>query len=156
MVTVKISIKKHLEEYMRGKFNDCREGVITLPDKTDLYHTLFDLTSKRPASCPLEQGTLEIALPARRCGKDPAYYNYLSERSQRILERRIELMFWAELHEWIDYNKHMYGIQYIESIFSFMRKFDINGISEDALKKNYYRWRDRTRKQKEKRSYNKS
>ena len=63
MVTVKISIKKHLEEYMRGKFNDCREGVITLPDKTDLYHTLFDLTSKRPASCPLEQGTLEIALP---------------------------------------------------------------------------------------------
>ena len=47
MVTVKISIKKHLEEYMRGKFNDCREGVITLPDKTDLYHTLFDLTSKR-------------------------------------------------------------------------------------------------------------
>ena len=52
MVTVKISIKKHLEEYMRGKFNDCREGVITLPDKTDLYHTLFDLTSKRPASCP--------------------------------------------------------------------------------------------------------
>ena len=65
-------------------------------------------------------------------------------------------MFWAELHEWIDYNKHMYGIQYIESIFSFMRKFDINGISEDALKKNYYRWRDRTRKQKEKRSYNKS
>ena len=139
MVTVKISIKKHLEEYMRGKFNDCREGVITLP-----------------ASCPLEQGTLEIALPDRRCGKDPAYYNYLSERSQRILERRIELMFWAELHEWIDYNKHMYGIQYIESIFSFMRKFDINGISEDALKKNYYRWRDRTRKQKEKRSYNKS
>lgn len=117
MVTVKISIKKHLEEYMRGKFNDCREGVITLPDKTDLYHTLFDLTSKRPASCPLEQGTLEIALPDRRCGKDPAYYNYLSERSQRILERRIELMFWAELHEWIDYNKHMYGIQYIESIF---------------------------------------
>ena len=70
MVTVKISIKKHLEEYMRGKFNDCREGVITLPDKTDLYHTLFDLTSKRPASCPLEQGTLEIALPDRRCGKD--------------------------------------------------------------------------------------
>lgn len=154
MVTVKVNIKKHLEEYLRGKFNDCREGPVVLPDQLDLYHVLFDLVSKRPAICPLEEGALEIALPDRRCGKDPAYYNYLTERSQRILERRIEVMFWADLHDLIDHNKHMYGIEYSESVFSFMRKYDITGIGEDALLKNYYRWREKTRKRDKKRSYN--
>ncbi|MCD7851529.1 MAG: hypothetical protein LUH63_18535 [Parabacteroides sp.] len=155
MVTVKISIKKHLEEYLLGKFNDCREGTVILPDQVDLYHVLFDLASRRPVSCPLDDGTLEIALPDRRIGKDPAYYNYLSERSQRILERRVEVMFWAELHDLIDYNKHMYGIEYAESVFSFMRKYDITSITEDALLKNYYRWRDKVRRRDKKRAYNK-
>ena len=86
MVTIKINIKKHLEQYLRGKFNGCRDGAIVLPDHLDLYHVLFDLMSRRPEECPLDCGTFEIALPDRRCGKDPAYYNYLSERSQRIMQ----------------------------------------------------------------------
>lgn len=157
MVTVRISIKKHLSEYLIGKFNNCKEGPVTLPDDFDLYHTIFDLVQKRPANgIPIENGNLEIVLPDRREGKDPVYYNYLGERAQQILERRIEVKMWAEVHDLIDENKHRYGIEYSESIFSFMSKYDIHSISEDALMKNYYRWRDRVRKRSSKRMYNKS
>ena len=105
MVTIKINIKKHLEQYLRGKFNGCRDGAVVLPDNLDLYHVLFDLMSRRPEDCPLDCGTFEIALPDRRCGKDPAYYNYLSERSQRIFERKVEVMFFAEVHDYADTKK---------------------------------------------------
>lgn len=155
MVSVKISIKKHLEEYLRGKFNDCRNGMVVLPDGLDLYHTLFDLMSRRPASCPLDFGSFEIALPDRRIGKDPAYYNYLSERSQLLFERRVEVMFFAELHDYADEKKHLEGIDYAESVYRFMRMYDITDISEDALIKNYYRWRRKIRRGNKKRAYNK-
>jgi hypothetical protein len=94
-------------------------------------------------------------LPNRREGKDPEYYNYLSERALRMLEDRIESMFWAELHDLIDYNKHILGIEYSETIYTFMLKYDISSISEDAIIKNYYRWRDKIRHRKKKREYNK-
>lgn len=155
MVTAKITIKEHLQEYIEGKFNNCQSGPVSLPDNSDLYHTIFDLTEKIPVNVNSSAGNLEIYLPDRREGKDPAYYNYLGERSQRIIERKIESGFWAELHDLIDENKHFHGIEYAETIFSFMRKYDINSITEDALMKNYYRWRDRVRKKSKKRSYNK-
>ena len=155
MVTIKINIKKHLEQYLGGKFNGCRDGAVVLPDHLDLYHVLFDLMSRRPEDCPLDCGTFEIALPDRRCGKDPAYYNYLSERSQRIFERKVEVMFFAEVHDYADTKKHIEGIEYAESIFRFMRIYDITDISEDALLKNYYRWRKKVRRDSRKRSYNK-
>jgi hypothetical protein len=156
MVSVDISIKKHLEEYVIGKFGDFKNAPVVFPDNLDLYHLLYDLLCKRPSNTPGAVGTLRIALPNRREGKNPEYYNYLSKRSCRILESRIETMFWAELHDLIDYNKHILGIEYSETIYTFMLKYDISSISEDAIIKNYYRWRDRVRHRKRKREYNKS
>lgn len=59
---------------------------------------------------------------------------------------------WAELHELMDENKHIHGIQFKESVFRFMRKYGIESITEDALLKNYQRWRDKQRRKK-KRGY---
>lgn len=155
MVTVRICIKKHLEEYLRGKYCACQDIPVVFPDTADIYHAIFDLMEKRPANVGEPRGDLEIALPDRAIGKDPAWYNYLGERSQRIIERKVELMFWAELHDLVDHNKHIYGGEYAETVYSFMRKYDIESITEDALLKNYYRWREKVRRKDKKRSYNK-
>ena len=155
METVKISIKRHLMEFLKGKYNDCKDSPVVLPDSSDLYHIIFDLMEKRPENGAVCDGELEIALPDRTVGKDPAYYNYLGERSQRILEKKIEVMLWAELHDLLDYSKHMCGTDYAESTYLFMRKFGIYSISEDALLKNYYRWREKVRRREKKRAYNK-
>lgn len=153
MITTRIDIKEHLAEYVRGKYNHCDPGPVFLPDREDLYHTLFDLLEKRPISSQLDRGNLELGLPDRRIGKSPETYNYLGARSCRIISQKIEAQFWAEIHDLIDENKHMYGIQYIETVAYFMRKYGIQSISEDALLKNYYRWRDKVRKKSKRRQY---
>ena len=57
------------------------------------------------------------------------------------------------IYDLLDENKHLYGIQYIETVAYFMRKYGIQSISEDALLKNYYRWRDKVRKKSRRRQY---
>jgi hypothetical protein len=155
MVSISISIKKHLEEYLVGKFNDFKGSPVHLPGNLDICHLLYDLLCKRPSNVPVPDGTLRIALPNRREGKDPEYYNHLSERSQRILENKIESMFWADLHDLMDYNKHILGMGYSDTVYTFMLRYGIHSISEDAIIKNYYRWRDKIRHRKKKREYNK-
>lgn len=156
MVTTRLEIKKHLEEYVKSKYFDIDKGAVVLPDELDLYHVLWDLMEPRRSDSPPDTGTLIIALPDRRIGKNPECYNYLGERSQRIFEKKVEVLFWAELHELIDHNRHVCDIEHSESIYVFMKKHDIISISEDALKKNYYRWREKLRKKSKRRNYNKS
>ena len=153
MVTTKINLQEHLIEYCTGKFNHCTPGPVQFPARLDIYHVIFDLLERRPANCPIDYGNFEIVLPARDVGKRPETYNYLGQRSELIIAKRIELMMWAELHDYLDEQKHQYGYLYVTSVHSFMRKYDIRSLTEDAFLKNYYRWRDRVRHKEKKREY---
>lgn len=152
MIPVKISVEPHIAEYIRGKYHDREAGAVRFPPGLDIYILVYDLLQKRPADRPVDTGNLELLLPERREGKDPATYNYLSGKAQKILADKMRLMMWAELHDLMDENKHINGIQFKESVFMFMRKYCIESISEDALLKNYQRWRDKLRRRK-KRGY---
>lgn len=154
MVKVKVQTDPHVAEYIRGKFYDCESGTVHFPSRLDIYILIYDLLQKRPLDHPFDAGNLEFALPDRREGKDPVTYNYLSGRSQKILSNKMRLMMWAELHELMDENKHIEGIQFKDSVHIFMRKYDIESITEDAMLKNYQRWRDKQRRKK-KRGYKK-
>lgn len=165
MITTKITIKPHLAEYAFGKFSLCCHESVKFPSSLDIYHTIWDLLQKRPDNCQVDEGNLEIVLPVSKKtedrdgvykGKDPVTYNYLSIRSSRIIEKKIEVMMFAELHDALDENKHMFGIEYIETVYAFMKKYMITSISEDALIKNYYRWREISRRKKIRRKYQKN
>lgn len=153
MITVKIAVEPHVAEYLRGKYFDPEAGAVHFPALLDVYILIFDLLQKRPASNPVDSGNLEICLPDRRQGKSPETYNYLSERSQKLLANKFRLMMWAELHDYMDEEKHLNGTQFKDTVFRFMRKYGIEAITEDALLKNYQRWRDKQRRRK-KRGYN--
>ena len=64
----------------------------------------------------------------------------------RILERWMRVLMWAELHDTLDEAKHLRGIKFTESVYVFMRRYDLQSITEDALLKNYQRWRDAQRR----------
>jgi hypothetical protein len=145
MITTKINIKPHLKEYVTGKFCAFTDSPVRFPDRLDIYCTIWDLTEKRPVNCPVDSGNMEIVLPDRQEGKSPESYNYLGERSQKIIGKKIEIMFWADLREYVDYKHHVKGVTYVEAITEFVRKYGICSISEDALVKNYYRWRKKVR-----------
>ena len=154
MMTTKIEVPAHLHEYLAGKYCSLNlNQPVRFPDGADIYHQLFALLERRPISAPVDRGNLEICLPNRGIGKPPETYNYLGLRSTRLLVRKIELMMWADAHEFIDDQKHRHGIIFINSIHTFMTRYGITSISEDAFLKNYYRWRKRVRA-KETRAYN--
>ena len=75
-------------------------------------HFIYDLLDRRPANIFKDHGNLTIILPERTTGKDPKTYNYLGIRSQIILIRKIDRMLWAEVHDYLDEQKHTYGITY--------------------------------------------
>lgn len=152
MISVRIAVDPYVAEYISGKFYDHEAGAVRFPHTLDLYVLIYDLLQKRPATSPVDSGNLEFLLPERREGKDPVTYNYLSARSQKILENKMRLMMWAELHDVMDENKHIHGIQFKDTVFRFLRRYGIESITEDALLKNYQRWRDKQRRKK-KRGY---
>lgn len=151
MITTTIAIDDYVAEYIFGKYYNPEIGAVHFPSSLDIYIAIYDLLEKRPASCPVDSGNLTFALPDRRegnvaCGKSPEQYNYLSGRSAKILGRRMRLMMWAELHEMIDENKHLRGIEFKESVYIFLKRYCITSIGEDGLLKNYQRWRDKLRR----------
>lgn len=160
MITVKIDIDPAVAEYIRGRYYDPEVGAVRFPPSSDIYVKIYDLLAKRPADHPVDCGNLEFVLPDRRDanfagGKDPKTYNYLSHRATTILCARFRVLMWAELHEFMDEEKHLNGSQYKDSVFVFMSKYGIESITEDAMLKNYQRWRDKMRRR-QKRGYTRS
>jgi len=152
MVTTRIQIKPHLKEYISGKFNQFSDQPVRIPNQLDLYHQILDLTKKRPIRCAVDTGNLEIVLPKPRSSKHPETYNYLNIHSQKLIQRKVEIMFWIELRDYIDFEHYRNGKNYIDSVCNFMSKYGIKSITEDALLKNYYRYRKKVRNP-EKRAY---
>lgn len=150
MITTKITITPYLAEYIKGKYNHCNKGEVRIPDSSDLYHIIWEYMSRRPDNVPvLESGNLEIALPDRRAGKDPAVYNYLSVRAVKGIELHIKNMFNQELHsELMDNDRRGHFLDNIDVVHKFLCTYGIESISEDALLKNYYRYREALRQRK--------
>lgn len=156
MITTRINIKNHLAEYIIGKYNSCSKSTpIHFPCSSDIYHTIYDLLVKRPIDCPHEFGNLWICLPNRYNGKDLKIYNYLGRRSIAEIQKKIEIMFWVDVHYTLDEQKHIHGIEYITTANDFLEKYQINSITPAALIKNHKRWRDKCRNRTSKRKYRK-
>lgn len=155
MVTTRIRIKQHLAEYMVGKYgNHDWDSPLRFPDKTDLYHTIYDLLERRPKNVSgVDTGNLYFCLPERFPGKNTGSFNYLGIRSIDIIERKIEVKFWAEIHDMLDEEKTFNGKQYKKTVIDFMEMYRVEAISEDAILKNYQRWRDKIRPRDKKRDY---
>ena len=163
MNSTKINIEKHLAEYCIGKWGVDFTEPITFPSHSDIYFTVYDLLMKRPSNVQIDEGNLEIKIPTRSensedyCRKNPEVYNYISLCGCKIINRKIENLFWAELHTTIDEWRHRPDAdevtnKYIEIVHYFMCRYRIESISEDALLKNYYRWKE-TLRQKNTRGY---
>ena len=156
MLTTSITIRPHLAEYAQVIFAVEDENYIKIPHTHDLYHILANLMAKRPENRPIHRGNLEIALPAQSRGKCPIVYNYISDKSQKIIDQKIECLFWAHAHEFVDNRYHMQGEQMKDAMYMFLQKYQIESISLDAIVKNYYRWRYEVRRKRFRRGYKKA
>ena len=147
MITVKFTVTEYLAEYLYAKYNNHDfTAPIRLPDNSDLYHVLYDLTSKPPSKLRPSSGNVELILPHRDRGKQPDTYNCVSAKSAKIFARHVKNIFNAELHDFIDEKYHRRGMLYSEAVNLFVNKYGLTAIGEDAIRKNYYRWKERRKK----------
>lgn len=147
MYTTTIKISDHLAEYCIAKYSIDTSGVVRFPPFTDVYRTISDLTRKRPGNT-IDSGNVEIALPTHdkngdTIRKNPEIYNFIYPDAYKIINRKIELMFWDEVHDFLLSEKLKNGNYYIDSAYIFLNKYDISSISSDAITKNFKRYRDK-------------
>lgn len=140
-----IRVEPYLAKYARAKFDvDPKTGGIRIPDSFDLYHCVWQLMERRPKGAELpEDPNLTIWLPARRCTeglaqKNPAYWNYLSPRSQRLIEKSLRRLFNWEFHHFCD-NLVSQSVTKKEAVDRFISKYDLGIDAEDTLLKNLQR-----------------
>ncbi len=157
MITTSINITPYLAEYLRGKYNNGSDDPVRIPDNTDLYHIIWQLMARRPSGrSPLDVGNLTICLPDRRVGKDPQIYNYLYPRSVKMIDAHIRRMFNYDLHESMMENRQNgYILTNLDVAHRFLCAYGIISLSEDALLKNFYRYRENIRKRAKRRDYKK-
>lgn len=146
-MTTKVELPKHLSEYLIGKFAD-ENNVVNLPCWSSLYFLFYELLQRRPADCPVDFGNTEIRLPSPRFahkanGKPVEIFNYISRRGAALLVKSINTMMKVEAHELFDENKHVKGIDYIDSAYAFLEKYHIENLTVEALLKDYQRWREK-------------
>lgn len=154
MITTKLNLTPYLAEYITAKNGSSPGEPVAIHPDSDLYVILWDLMQRRPSNVsPIDHGNLVLVLPDRRVGKDPVHYNYLSEKSAKIINNKIRKLFNVELHQVMDANLNAGSPEkMIDVAYRFICRYEIKSISEDALVKNYYRWRENVRP-KGKRSY---
>lgn len=153
MITTKITVRPFLAEYAKTVFKVEGANYIHFPDSYYLYHVVYNLMSIRPTNAPIDSGNLEIALPHRSRGKDPETYNYISKTGQTIINKKLNRLFFAQMHDFVDEQVNEYAQPINESVYLFMTHYNIQSISEDALLKSYYRWRTKVRNKIKKRKY---
>lgn len=146
-----IHVEPYLAEYISKKMQiDPKTGGVKIPYTTDLYHVVWNLMAKPDVNSVVpDDANLKIYLPCRRSsidslpGKDPAYFNYLSQASAKKVEASIRLMFNFEFHRTLMENEEFGRPRKNQDVVAdFIQKYDLKSISQDALLKNFYRFKN--------------
>jgi len=141
-----IRIEHYLAQYAKCKFDiDPKSGGVRIPDSFDLYHCVWQVMERRPRNYADPQDTnLTIWLPARRnidgvIQKNPAYWNYISPRNARLVEKSLRRLFNWEFHHYVE-EQLLCGATKVEAVRRFISRYDLGIDSEDALLKNLQRY----------------
>ena len=149
-----IRVEPYLAKYARRKFDiDPETGGIRIPDSFNLYHCVWQSMAKWPVrnwrigfNRPAEgsEGNLLIHLPNRReeggFRKNPLYWNYISPRHARLINRELKRLFDWEFHHYVEILLEYHpDMTKKESVGRFVRKYDLGIDAEDALLKNFQR-----------------
>ena len=149
-----IRVEPYLAKYARMKFDVAPEtGGVIIPDSFSLYHCVWQAMSKWPLErwhigvkrrVDTPEGNLLIHLPKRReeggVTKDPRYWNYISPRHARLINRELKRLFDWEFHHYVEVQLEYHpDITKKEAVRRFIQKYGLGIDTEDALLKNFQR-----------------
>ncbi len=153
MVLASIQLKDHLVEFMKHKYGVEDEDHVSIPPSDDLYYVLNKLRSKKPKNAPQSSGNFTFVVPSPRNSRDPEIYNYYSREAEKTIQSRINRMFKAEFHDFMDYRTDDCGDTITEASVLFASITNVRSIDTESLCKDYYRWRNKHRHRHKTRPY---
>lgn len=145
MKTVKLTLKPYLAEYLQKKYPAAESGLVKIPPASELYDLL--LSSMRcDQKEPADDWNVEIILPnpspSSGCRRSRRHYGLSSAARSRIA-RAVYVMYWSDCHRYIERRIHVYGDLIIDAASQFVNEYGLMRSNEDAILKNYQRWRAR-------------
>lgn len=151
-ILVTLRIDPFYQRFLRAYFN-CIGPVMEFPPKSD-FNLLLTFLANKPTSKQIKNNlkprdfgeySFKVALPYIK-HKDVFYYNYFSERSMQIFQRRIYLFFQLIFHCEMDEGIHNLGLSKKNAIQQFIERYDLLVDDEDRIVKAYFRYEERLRK----------
>ncbi len=138
-LTCRISVRTLFRLYRRGRPSSSRR---LLPVHHPCKNYWADVP---PALAPRNRQPLP---PPHRSapGKNPAYYNYLTQDAISLFEQRTLNQLQLELFDRMLDDRRQLGVPYIESVRCFIEHYHISSISEEGLMKAFWRWKKNIKK----------
>lgn len=152
MIT-EISVKSYIKDFI--VYTQGGKHPIRASKRNLLGRLVYIFSSKVPEDCHYhpndisEHRKLEIDIGFlgnhNQLRKDPNYYFYIPRDKQRIIEDIFNSYFFELFYSYIDQNRSAFKMQIKESIekFCFDRDISFDNITYEALKKAYYRYRQK-------------
>lgn len=148
---VSVRVEPYLAEYAQSVYGCGRQdGAVKIPYTSTLYHVLWYNMHRRPADCvdPAD-GNLRILLPDSRMlardegmRKNPRYWNWLPPRGVQAIEHCLLSQFNYEFRTSMMENEESgRPCNQFEVVWQFMHRHRLTQITEDALLKNFQRYR---------------
>lgn len=151
MRTVKFTLKPYLSEYLQKRYPAAEPGLVKLPPSSPLYDLLL-MSMRGDAMEPSEDWNLEVILPnpSPKSGCRRPRCNYgLSRHARSKVSSAVYVMYWSDCHRYMERRIHVYGDRIIDAATSFINEYELTLSTEDAILKNYQRWRMRKKERKQ-------
>lgn len=145
--SVGLKIEAYLADYIQHRYpwDTCHQRVL-IPPSSDLYHCLYENLRVPRSDTRICEPNIWIALPspgyvANGYWKDTQRFCALSERGERLVAQCIRRQFNFEFHQVLIENDENGRPQLMKDVIhAFIKKYSLS-ISEEALIKNYQRFR---------------
>ena len=154
MQTVKLTLKPYLAEYLQKRYPATEPGLVKLPPSSHLYYLVLASLRTRPKGAE-EDGNVELMLPnpSPYSGKRRPYrINYLAPYAKDRIASVVYAAYWEECHRYMERRIHVHGDTIIGAASSFISVHGLTLSNEDAILKNYQRWRRRFHAPKERKT----
>ena len=147
MQTIRLAIKPYLAEYLIKTYPSGEPGIVKVPPTLNLYEVILsNMHGLKKEKADMDRWNVEIMLPnpsqssSRRltCKR----YGVSGQGSIRI-SRSIYALYWSDCHSYLEHRINVHGDTIIDAIYGFLDSRGLTLSTEEAIRRNYQRWRMR-------------
>lgn len=147
MRTIRLALKPYLAEYLIKTYPADEPGMVKLPPTLNLYEVILsNMHGIDKEMTDVDGWNAEIILPNPSQSSNRRltckYYGVCGQGRIRI-SRAVYVLYWSDCHSYLEHRINVHGDTIIDAIYGFIDSRNLTLSTEEAIRKNYQRWRSR-------------